>query len=169
MRHAGAVSEDVDTGWLDSLIGYQMRRATASMGADYAWFAGPDRLRPTQTITLGIIADNPGVHASTVGTLLRVARANMVQIVNALVEHGLVERRNSPADKRVVELHLTPAGEEEAQRAKAFMADHEARMTSHLTDRQRAQLHDLLRRVADHDTVKDAPRGRQNRSGILDR
>lgn len=163
------VSDDVDTTWLDSLIGYQMRRAGASMGADYAWFAGPDRLRPSQLTALGIIADNPGVHASTVGSLLRVARANMVQLVSVLVERGLVERRSSPSDKRVVELHLTDAGVAAAAAAKTFMAEHEARMTAHLTERQRVQLHDLLRRVADHDTVADAPRGRQDRSGILDR
>lgn len=154
------MTEQIDTTWLDGLIGYQLRRASHAMASDYAWFAGPDRLRPAQVSALGLIADNPGVHASTIGSLLRIARANMVQMVNLLVERGLVERRESATDRRVVELHLTPKGAEVTAAAKQFMADHEDRMTSIFTDKQRKQFLDMLVRLADHDTVKDAPRGK---------
>jgi DNA-binding MarR family transcriptional regulator len=156
----GCMSDEIDTAWLDSLTGYQLRRASHAMATDYAWFAGPDRLRPAQTTALGVIADNPGIHASTIGSLLRIARANMVQMVNVLVERDLVERRVSPTDRRVIELHLTETGVAAAAAAKAFMTEHEDRMLSILTDKQRRQLHDLLVKIADHDTVADAPRGR---------
>jgi DNA-binding MarR family transcriptional regulator len=152
------VSDDLDTEWLEGLLGYQLRRASYTMADDYNWFAGPDRLRQTQTMMLGLIADNPGAHSSTIGNQLRIARANMVQLVGELVERGLVERRNSPTDRRVVELYLTDAGAKAAATGKQFMAEHEERMLAVFGERQREQLHSWLGRLADHDTVSDAPR-----------
>lgn len=157
------MSDDFDTAWLGGLLGFQLRRASAAMADDYAWFAGPDRLRQSQMLMLGLIADNPGAHASTIGAELRIARANMVQLVGELVDRGLVERRNSPTDRRIVELHLTDAGIEAAAAGKRFLAEHEARMLSVFGERQRQQLHSLLRRLADHDTVSDAPRGKPSK------
>ena len=157
------MSEDlapIDTTWLDGLVGYQLRRASAAMASDYAWFAGPDRLRSAQLTTVVLIADNPGIHASTIGNLLRIARANMVQMVNVLVERGLIERRSSATDKRVVELHLTAAGIELAATAKEFLREHEDRMLSVLSERQRSQFVSMLMKIAEHDTVADAPRGK---------
>lgn len=154
---------DFDTEWLQGLLGFQLKRAVASMGDDYAWFAGPDRLRQSQVMMLGIISDNPGAHASTIGAELRIARANMVQLVGDLVERGLVERRSSPNDRRIVELYLTDAGSKAAAAGKRFLAEHEERMLSVLGERQRRQLHSMLRRLADHDTVSDAPRGRPSK------
>jgi DNA-binding MarR family transcriptional regulator len=150
----------IDTTWLEGLVGYQLRRASYAMASDYAWFAGPDRLRSSQLTTIVLIADNPGIHASTIGNLLRIARANMVQMINVLVGRGLVERRSSHDDKRVVELHLTEAGFEVAAAAKVFYREHEDRMLSVLSDRQRNQFLSMLRKIADHDTVADAPRGK---------
>lgn len=157
------MSDDFDTDWLEGLLGYQLRRASSTMSDDYNWFAGPDRLRQSQMMMLGLIADNPGAHASTIGAQLRIARANMVQLVGELVERGLVERRSSPTDKRVVELYLTDAGVAAAAAGRAFLAEHEARMLSIFGERQTQQLHSMLRRLADHDTVSDAPRVQQGK------
>ena len=157
------MSEEIDTTWLEQLLGFQLRRAVSTMGDDYNWFAGPDRLRQSQMLILGLIADNPGAHASTIGAELRIARANMVQLVSEMVDRGLVERRNSPSDRRVVELYLTDAGSAAAVAGKRFLTEHEDRMTAIFSDRQRQQLHTMLARLADHDTVSDAPRGKPSK------
>lgn len=141
------VRDDVDTEWLDGLIGYQLRCATRAMSTDYAWHAGPDRLRPVQVHLIGMIADNPGISAAALGSLLGVVRANMVTLVGDLVERGLVERRASDGDRRVVELHLTPAGDEAAALGRKVIGEHEERMTARLSAADRRRLLDLLRRL----------------------
>lgn len=51
----------------------------------------------------------PGINQTELAERMSVTSATLVAIVDALVRQGLLERRESKADGRIKNLHLTPA------------------------------------------------------------
>jgi DNA-binding MarR family transcriptional regulator len=74
----------------------------------------------------------------------------MVAVVDALEEHGLLERRLHPSDRRTRTLHLTPAGSDALEKAIALAWGFEALVCGGLDPAERSQLLDLLDKVADN-------------------
>jgi DNA-binding MarR family transcriptional regulator len=113
------------TNALDTLLGYQLRRATAVLMADFVRVLVDFELRPAEITTLLIIADNPDCSQSEVGEALAIKRANMVPIIAKLIERGLVARTR--VDGRSLALRVTAAGQAQADEAWRRIHAHEAR------------------------------------------
>jgi len=68
-------------------------------------------LTPSQFQVLAAIKENPvGCSMSFLAAETRQVSATMTGIVDRLVEHGLVERRRNPSDRRRVLVYLTEQG-----------------------------------------------------------
>jgi DNA-binding MarR family transcriptional regulator len=63
-----------------------------------------------QLRVLVLASSRPGSSISAVAEALDVHLSNATRICDRLVHAGLLERRESVADRRRVEVHLTPAG-----------------------------------------------------------
>jgi len=113
---------------LDSLLGYQLRRASAVMMADLARELGDLELRPAEVTALLVIGENAGCSQTEVGQVLGIKRANMVPIVSRLMDRGLVDREK--ADGRSHALSLTEAGQATARDALDRIARHEQRFSA---------------------------------------
>jgi DNA-binding MarR family transcriptional regulator len=112
------------TNALDRLLGYQLRRASAVMMADFARVLADFEMRPAEVSTLLVIAENPDCSQSEVGEALAIKRANMVPIIARLIERGLVARTR--LDGRSLALRVTPVGEAQAAEGWRRIAAHEA-------------------------------------------
>lgn len=64
----------------------------------------------SQVWALALIRDNPGVGISELTRRLNVRQPTASNLVKSLVNRGLVEIKRSEADKRSVQLSITPAG-----------------------------------------------------------
>ncbi|MCP5145651.1 MAG: MarR family transcriptional regulator [Gammaproteobacteria bacterium] len=137
----------IDTGHLEELTGYLLRRATSRVMADFVQVAANHDLRPVPFSILLLVESNPGVRQGQVAEALAIKPANMVPLVNMLVERGLLRRRVGVEDRRSFELALTAAGRNVLQQCHAGIAAHEQRLFSVLSATERARLHDMLRRV----------------------
>lgn len=115
----------------DHLLGYQLRRTTAVMMADFARVLADFEMRPAEITTLLVIADNPDCSQSEVGEALAIKRANMVPIIARLIERGLVARTR--VDGRSLALRVTAAGAAQAAEALRRIAEHETRFRATLT------------------------------------
>ncbi|MBO1755086.1 MarR family winged helix-turn-helix transcriptional regulator [Allobranchiibius sp. CTAmp26] len=110
----------------------------------------PYGLSPHQSRAMGVIVrsgaeDGDGLRLSDLAAQLGIAPRSATDVVDALEEHGLVERRPSEHDRRAVDLRLTPAGRalrRTLERARATVSD---RHFASLTDAERATLARLLR------------------------
>lgn len=80
--------------------------------------AGWPRVRPMWGFVLLAVRDRPR-NIGEVGALLGVTKQAAAKVVGSLVDEGLVERREDPADRRAAVLGLTPDG-------RRFLADAEA-------------------------------------------
>ena len=87
---------------------------------------------------------------NTLGGKIRLTSGSITALVDRLEKKGLLERRTDPGDRRTRMVHLTPAGHKLISCA---FADHEAAMaraTSGLTDAERHQAAELLRKLGLH-------------------
>ena len=72
---------------------------------------------------------------------------DVTRLVARLQKAGLVERRRSEADRRAVEVELTPAGQDLLRRLDPLVEDTTARVMQHLAPDEQAALSHLLERV----------------------
>lgn len=96
---------------------------------------------------LAIIDANPGINQGAIGVRLGIQRANMVALINELVERGLVRRDVASDDRRAFSLTITAAGDAAFAEALERIRCHEARMLANFSDAERAMLLELLARI----------------------
>jgi DNA-binding MarR family transcriptional regulator len=71
-----------------------------------------------------------------------------VGVLDELEQRGLVERRDSPIDRRSYALYLTAAGRASLEQIGRIGREHQDALCAALDPSERAQLTDLLRRIA---------------------
>ncbi len=142
--HVAGVDYDV----LDRLIGYGIRRAQITIYDDFIRTLGEWDMTPPRFSALTIIAKNPGLRLTDLASVLGIARSGAVLLIDTLERMALVERRPSPTDKRAYGLNLTADGLATLAQVSALVQEHDARMSSHLSPRERQTLLRLLRKLA---------------------
>jgi DNA-binding MarR family transcriptional regulator len=133
--------------FLDGLLGYALRRATNTAMSDFAAAMNGTGLRPGLASILSIVEENPGVRQGVVAGALNIARANMAPLVAELEELGLIRRLPHATDKRAVAIDLTAKGAAAICAAKQKIMAHERRTFERLTEKERARLLELLRKI----------------------
>jgi len=102
-----------------------------------------------QLIALEILAKNEGCLQQQLGATLMVDPNNCVLLLNDLDEHGFVERRRDPQDRRRHIVVITPAGAKALAKASAKLEELEGEVLANLDPTEREQLRDLLLRAMD--------------------
>jgi DNA-binding MarR family transcriptional regulator len=137
----------VDTRYLETLIGYNARRAALSViGLFMNRMAGYE-LRIVDFSVLSLITHNPGITSSQLCSALNILPPNLVGMINALARRGLIERQPHPRDGRAMGLHLTAAGHALMGEAEQTASDLELEATDRLSAAERQTLIRLLRKV----------------------
>jgi DNA-binding MarR family transcriptional regulator len=144
---APTVVDEVDTRFLDGLLGYNARRASLAIIAVFLERMAPYGLRPVDFSVLSLIAHNPGITSRQLCTTLGLLPPNLVGLVQSLDTRGLVARRPHPRDGRALGLHLTPEGDKLVRNAERTAAELEAEMASRLTAAELRTLMKLLKKV----------------------
>ena len=137
----------IDTAMLDTLFGYQLRRAQARTFADFMRTMTEDRITPAQFGVLSLIDGNSGLNQSALAAALGIERSTMVAVISALEERQLVIRGESINDKRSYALSLTPQGEDILAQIRRKVDGHEKSITARLDDAEKAVLRELLKKI----------------------
>ncbi len=141
-------SDEVDLGRLAGLLGYRLRRAEVFAFQNFAAHLGGDGISPGQLGVLLLVEANPGSNQTRIGKALGIDRSTLVSIVDALEARGLVRREPSPTDRRSHALVLTADGAAFLRAIRPRLDAHEAEIARGLTAAERAQLIDMLQRLA---------------------
>jgi len=139
--------EQENVGALAPLAGYHLRRAWSAFSGDFAVAMEGTGLRQVPFAVLSVVAANPGINQGAVGRVLGIKRANMVSLINELVDRGLVDRAVDANDRRAFSLTPTSAGTAALKDAVKRIAAHEQRMLADLSAAEQATLLDLLARI----------------------
>ncbi len=108
-------------------------------------------LTPAQAEAIDVLAGHAPLTLAELGRLLVCEAGSPSRLVEALVQRGLVARDPGRDDKRVVQLRLTPAGEEVHNAGRASTTAVDDLISSRLSTTDMEQLAELLRRLL-HDT-----------------
>jgi DNA-binding MarR family transcriptional regulator len=142
-----SIPEKIDTSYLESLLGYNARRAALAVIGVFLQRMAVYDLRPVDFSVLSLITHNPGITSRQLCTSLAILPPNLVGMINALQKRELIVRRPHPHDGRAMGLHLTPAGQKLMRDAERTAADLETEVASRLTATERKTLMRLLQKI----------------------
>jgi len=110
LKNLPAAVEKVDTSYLETLIGYNARRAALAVIADFVEKMAVYNLSPVDFSVMSVIVHNPGVTSRQLCAALNILPPNLVGLIQVLEARGLIERQPHPHDGRAVGLHPTEQG-----------------------------------------------------------
>lgn len=139
--------DKVDTSYLESLVGYNTRRATLVIAESFLKHMAVYDLRLVDFSVLSLIAHNPGITSRQLCTTLNIQPPNLVGMINSLEKRELIARRAHPHDARAVGLHLTPTGNKMMLKAEQTAATLEQEATAQLSAAEQRTLMKLLKKI----------------------
>ncbi|MGE4242311.1 MarR family winged helix-turn-helix transcriptional regulator [Ramlibacter sp.] len=139
--------EQVDTTFLESLLGYNARRASLAVISVFLERMAPYGLRPVDFSVLSLVAHNPGITSRQLCGSLALLPPNVVGLLNTLEKRDLIARQPHPRDRRAMGLHLTTAGQKLMRDAERTAAQLEAEVAAKLTPAELRTLLKLLKKV----------------------
>ncbi len=137
----------VDTSFLESLLGYNARRAALAIIEVFLDRMSVYGLRPVDFSLLSLVSHNPGITSRQLCSTLGILPPNLVKLVADLDKRGLLQRKPHPTDGRAIGLHLTVEGRKLMRDAEATARDLEDRVAAPLTLTERETLMTLLRKI----------------------
>ena len=133
---------------LDEQIGFQLRLAQLAVFNDIIESLKSLDLRPADLSALLLIDANPGLRQHVIGDVLKIARPNIVSLIDSLAKRGLVERVIDSKDRRANQLVLTEAGKSLLEKGVEVQEMHRTRMLTALEGIDIAMFMDGLRQLA---------------------
>ncbi len=137
-------------GPLGDTIGYRLRVAQIAAYRRFEAKLVQYGTAPRYLGLLAIIGTEPGQPQSRLAEAVSLQRSSLVAIIDRLAEEGLVERRQSSADRRVNSVWLTERGERTLHELVARAEQEETQLAAGLTADERADLVRLLGRVVEN-------------------
>jgi DNA-binding MarR family transcriptional regulator len=136
-----APEHSAEVAFLLSQVGYHA-------AARFAERLEPLGLVPPHAGILHIIMHANSLSQAALGKKLGVFPSRLVGLLDDLEKRGLVERRDSPTDRRSHALHLTEAGRDAVKQIGRIGREHQDALCAALDASERAQLKGLLERIA---------------------
>jgi DNA-binding MarR family transcriptional regulator len=136
---------------LEDQLCFALYAASRAMTAVYAPLLDALDLTYPQYLVLLVLWDHDGERVSHIGDRLQLDSATLTPLLKRLEARGLVERRRSTTDERVVEVYLTAAGKRLRRRAAEIppCVFEKVGLTGAELAALRATLQDLTRRMRD--------------------
>jgi DNA-binding MarR family transcriptional regulator len=147
LKNPVASVETVDTSYLETLIGYNARRAALAVIGLFLERMAVYDLKPVDFSVMSVVAHNPGVTSRQLCAALNILPPNLVGLVQSLESRGLLERCPHPHDGRAMGLHPTEKGQQLMKNAEATASELEMDIGSKLTPHQAQTLVSLLQKI----------------------
>ncbi len=139
--------DKVNTSYLETLMGYNARRASLAIIGQFMREMAVYELRPVDFSVLSLINHNPGITSRQLCAALGLLPPNLVGMINSFEKRGLIARRAHPSDGRAFALHASAKGQKLMRDAEATAASLEAAATARLTATEAKTVIRLLKKI----------------------
>jgi DNA-binding MarR family transcriptional regulator len=128
--------------------GFLLQRAHRRLRAALAEALVPLHLGVGHFAILGLLFARAGLSQQQLIEILEIDKSSMVYLIDELEKQGLAQRQPAPGDRRAFAVHLTDAGRERLAAGGKIVRRVQDDFLAPLKVRERAQLNQLLRRLA---------------------
>jgi DNA-binding MarR family transcriptional regulator len=139
--------EKVNTRYLETLVGYNARRAALAVISRFMEEMAIYDLRPVDFSALSLITHNPGITSRQLCTTLGIQAPNIVAMVTAFEKRGLISRHAHPHDGRAFGLVLTEDGKSLMARAEKTASGLETQVSEKLSADERKAMIASLKKI----------------------
>jgi DNA-binding MarR family transcriptional regulator len=141
------MTDKIDTRYLETLLGYNTRRATLTIISRFMERMAEFDLRPVDFSVLSLIGHNPGITSRELCSALNILPPNMVGFLKAFEKRDLIERTPHPTDGRAMGLSLTQNGQQLMQKAEAAAIESDSSAAHQLSASEQKTLMRLLKKI----------------------
>ena len=142
----------LSTPFLLKRLGWLMKER-AHEALESTWMA------PQHHAVLSMLDEGECRAQASIADALGYDRSQLVGLLDELEEHGLVERRRDPSDRRRHLIRMTAAGREALEQLRGISKQLQEEFLAPLDADERRRLHELLLKLAAHHDVRFAPKG----------
>lgn len=132
---------------LETLIGYNMKRAYVAIQKDFRAALGEGGLSPRTFSALSLVVAHPNISQSSLARMLGIERSGLVAIIDELEHRNFLTRSVVPDDRRIQALVATPEGHLAYQDTLATVQAHEDRLLADLSTADKETLMQLLKQI----------------------
>jgi DNA-binding MarR family transcriptional regulator len=129
-------------------LAFLLSQVGAHSAARFAERLEPIGLKPWHAGILRVIKQADGLSQQALGEKLGMFPSRLVAVLDELEQLGLIERRDSPTDRRSYALYLTEPGIDTLARLGRISREHQESICAALDASERAQLEEFLTRIA---------------------
>jgi DNA-binding MarR family transcriptional regulator len=141
------MNDPIDTRYLETLLGYNARRASLTIISRFIERMADFDLRPVDFSVLSLIGHNPGITSRELCNALNILPPNMVGFLKAFEKRALIDRTPHPTDGRAVGLSLTAKGQQLMQKAELAAIQSDASAAHQLSAAEQKTLMRLLQKI----------------------
>jgi DNA-binding MarR family transcriptional regulator len=141
------MTDKIDTRYLETLLGYNTRRATLTIISRFIERMAEFDLRPVDFSVLSLIGHNPGITSRELCNALNILPPNMVGFLKAFEKRELIERTPHPTDGRAMGLSLTKKGQQLMQAAEVAAIHSDSSAAHQLSAAEQKTLMRLLQKI----------------------
>ena len=106
-------------------------------------------ITPHQFEIIRLLMEEERLHVAEIGQRLQIAKAQMTQLIDKLVDLNIVERKPDLTDRRIINIMLTSQGRTLLEEHKNSVTSAVSETMSFLNDEELEDLSDSLRKLRD--------------------
>ncbi|HTL65652.1 MAG TPA: MarR family transcriptional regulator [Pseudolabrys sp.] len=148
-------TEDIDLGWLEGLIGFNLRIAHEASVRAYLQSIPSTGPLAWRFAILALIDLNPGLTQTALARAVMRDSSTLTAVLDDLCNRGLITRTRPDHDRRSYELRITAAGIKSMEKLKSKVEAHERELDRLFTREQRASLVRMLKQIVSGLSVSD--------------
>lgn len=129
---------------LDTSVGFLLARTARSMKRALETRLSEHNITATQYVVLALLGEEDGISLSKLGHRLYFDNPTITGIVDRMERDGLVERRRIADDRRVINIFVTPKGQELLKKSHCVADDLNNQSLDGLSENERDAFLDAL-------------------------
>lgn len=145
---------EIPTGTMEKTTGFLMFRTARGMKKKLDAKLSEFKVTSSQTIILNTLNSHDGQSLSDIGKNVHLDKPAITGLADRMENDGLVERRRTSADRRIIRLFLTEKGRKLFHKIEGIIIEVDQQLVKDLTDQEINTLHVMLKSIWDETNDK---------------